>query len=182
MTIVASPDQTCVRRPPVRRVVRRRKASSPSNGSGWQRIPARDGLAARTAPTSGPTTCSGAAKRSKRRRGTVGWRGQLRQEPLDPAGPTDRDLVLLGQLVHAEDGDDVLQVLVPLQDPLDLAGDRGSARRRRTRVEDPGRGGQRVHGRVDALVGDRPLDSWWSRPGGRTWCAAPGRCSRRPGT
>src|SRR5690606_7329392 len=42
--------------------------------------------------------------------------GVLRQEPLDPAGPGDRDLVLLGQLVDPQDRDDVLQFLVALQD------------------------------------------------------------------
>ena len=45
--------------------------------------------------------------------------GVLRQEPLDPAGPGDDDLVLLGQLVDTEDRDDVLQLLVALQDLLD---------------------------------------------------------------
>ena len=34
----------------------------------------------------------------------------------------DRQLVVLGQLVHAEDGDDVLQLLVALQDLLHLRG------------------------------------------------------------
>src|SRR5688500_16678888 len=45
--------------------------------------------------------------------------GVLREEPLDPAGPGDDDLVLLGQLVDTEDRDDVLQLLVALQDLLD---------------------------------------------------------------
>src|SRR5690606_2595180 len=47
----------------------------------------------------------------------------LRQEPLDPASPVHRELVLLGQFVHTEDGDDVLQLLVLLQDPDDLGRD-----------------------------------------------------------
>src|SRR5829696_8608943 len=38
--------------------------------------------------------------------------GVLREEPLDPAGPANEDLVLFGQLVDTEDGDDVLQLLV----------------------------------------------------------------------
>ena len=42
----------------------------------------------------------------------------------------DRQLVVLGQLVDAEDRDDVLQVLVALQDLLHLRGRRCSARRR----------------------------------------------------
>jgi hypothetical protein len=45
--------------------------------------------------------------------------GVLGQEPLDATGSRDDDLVLLGQLVDAEDRDDVLQLLVALQDLLD---------------------------------------------------------------
>src|SRR3984957_6192100 len=47
---------------------------------------------------------------------------RLGQEPLDPPCSLHGDLVLLAELVDAEDGDDVLQLLVPLQDPLHLAG------------------------------------------------------------
>src|SRR6516164_3527568 len=39
---------------------------------------------------------------------------RLRQEALDLAGARDRQLVLFRQLVHAQDGDDVLQRLVTL--------------------------------------------------------------------
>src|SRR3546814_10187968 len=42
----------------------------------------------------------------------------LRQEALDLAGAADGELVLFGQLVHAEDRDDVLKRLVLLQDRL----------------------------------------------------------------
>ena len=38
----------------------------------------------------------------------------------DAPGALDRDLVLFGELVHPEDGDDVLERLVALQDLLDL--------------------------------------------------------------
>src|SRR3712207_8180922 len=37
--------------------------------------------------------------------------------------PVDRDLVLFTELVDAEDGDDVLQLLVPLEDLLHRLGD-----------------------------------------------------------
>jgi hypothetical protein len=40
---------------------------------------------------------------------------RLRQEALDLAGARHRQLVLFRQLVHAENGDDVLQRLVALQ-------------------------------------------------------------------
>ena len=39
----------------------------------------------------------------------------LGQEALDLAGPRNGQLVLLAQLIHAQNGDDVLQVLVVLQ-------------------------------------------------------------------
>src|SRR5262245_59216736 len=47
----------------------------------------------------------------------------LREVALDLARARDRKLVLFRQLVHAQDGDDVLQRLVALQDLLDLARD-----------------------------------------------------------
>src|SRR5258708_24995094 len=43
---------------------------------------------------------------------------RLRQEALDLARARHRDLVLFRELVHAENGDDVLQRLVALQDLL----------------------------------------------------------------
>ena len=43
---------------------------------------------------------------------------RLRKEPLDFSRPGDQHLVLRAQFVHAENCDDVLQVLVPLQDLL----------------------------------------------------------------
>src|SRR4051794_12684543 len=84
----------------------------------------------------------------------LGHVGVLRQEALDPAGPGDDDLVLLRQLIHTEDRDDVLELLVALQDLLDpdraivvvLADVLG--------VEDPRGRRQRVHRRVDAERGD----------------------------
>src|ERR1700710_2894079 len=45
---------------------------------------------------------------------------RLREETLDLAGPRDRLAVLVGELVDTEDGDDVLELLVALQDLLDL--------------------------------------------------------------
>src|SRR5262249_16693507 len=62
-----------------------------------------------------------------------------------------------GQLVHTEDRDDVLQVLVPLKDLLHTAGDGVVLLAHVLGREDPGRGRQRVDRRVDALVRDRAL-------------------------
>ena len=59
----------------------------------------------------------------------LGHEERLRQELLDLAGPAHGHLVLVGELVHAQDGDDVAQVLVALQDLLHLGGRLRSARR-----------------------------------------------------
>src|SRR5918997_2314947 len=40
---------------------------------------------------------------------------RLREEALQPARPANDDLVLLGELIDAKDGDDVLELLVALQ-------------------------------------------------------------------
>src|SRR5579871_6459327 len=53
----------------------------------------------------------------------LGHEEGLREELLDLSRAGDGQLVVLGQLVHPEDGDDVDQLLVLLQDLLDLAGD-----------------------------------------------------------
>src|SRR4249920_2168282 len=47
---------------------------------------------------------------------------RLAEELLDLARAIDRHAVVLAELVHAENGDDVLQVLVLLERLLDLAG------------------------------------------------------------
>ena len=47
---------------------------------------------------------------------------RLGEEALDLAGAADGQLILFRKLVHAEDGDDVLQRLVLLQRLLDAAG------------------------------------------------------------
>src|SRR5690606_19852459 len=85
----------------------------------------------------------------------LGHQHVLRQEPLDPARPVHRDLVLFGQLVHTEDGDDVLQLLVLLQDPDDLGGDPVVLLTDDARLEDGRRGRQRVDRREDALLEHR---------------------------
>ena len=48
---------------------------------------------------------------------------RLREETLDLAGTCHGQLVLFGQLVHAEDGDDVLKRLVLLQHFLNVTRD-----------------------------------------------------------
>jgi hypothetical protein len=92
----------------------------------------------------------------------------------------DDELVLVGEFVHAQDRDDVLEVLVALQDALHAAGDAVVARRRRprerARVEVEV---ERVDGRVDAELGDASARARWWRRGGRRWWPEPGRSGRR---
>src|SRR5688500_18885611 len=53
----------------------------------------------------------------------LGNEERLAEEPLDLAGAGDDQLVFFGEFVHAEDGDDVLEVAVALEHLLDAAGD-----------------------------------------------------------
>ena len=52
-----------------------------------------------------------------------GHEERLAHEALEPARAGDERLVVLRELVDAEDGDDVLEVAVALEDALDLARD-----------------------------------------------------------
>jgi len=76
----------------------------------------------------------------------------LEEEFLDLPGPADEDLVLIGKLVHPQDCDDVLQVLVPLQDPLHLDGDSIVLHSHHLRAQGAGKGLQGVNRRVDPLL------------------------------
>jgi len=75
----------------------------------------------------------------------------LAQEALHLAGAADGPLVLFAQLVHAHDGNDVLQLLVALQHLLDGTGDLVVLLTHDLRAEDAAGGVQRVHSGVDAL-------------------------------
>src|SRR3954452_11126936 len=81
---------------------------------------------------------------------------RLGQEALDLARPLHRDLVLVGELVDAEDRDDVLQLLVALQHLLHLVGDAVVLLADDVRLQDRRGRVERVDGRVDALLRDRP--------------------------
>jgi hypothetical protein len=81
----------------------------------------------------------------------LGDEERLGEKALEAPGPADDDLVLLRELIYAEDGDDVLQLLVALQDVLYLLGHLVVLIADHRRVED-GRGrAQRVDRGVDAL-------------------------------
>ena len=81
----------------------------------------------------------------------------LAEEALDFAGAGDGGFVLGGKLVQAEDGDDVLQILVALQDALDAAGHVVMFLADDFRGERARGGSQRVHGRENAQFGNGPL-------------------------
>mmetsp|Transcript_1202 Transcript_1202/g.3051 ORF Transcript_1202/g.3051 Transcript_1202/m.3051 type:complete len:274 (-) Transcript_1202:907-1728(-) len=80
----------------------------------------------------------------------LGHEEGLRQEALYLPSTRDGQLVLFAQLVHAEDGDDVLERLVVLQDLLGAAGDVVVALPDDRGVQHAGGGVQGVDRRVDA--------------------------------
>src|SRR5699024_1576385 len=80
--------------------------------------------------------------------------GVLRQELLDATSTVDDELVLFAEFVDAEDGDDVLQLLVLLQNRLDLVGHTVVLVTDDQRLEDARGRGQRVDGRVQTARSD----------------------------
>ena len=79
---------------------------------------------------------------------------RLAEEALHLAGTGHGEAVLFGQLVETEDGDDVLQLLVALEDLLHATGDGVVALADDLGLEDRRRRRQRVDRRVDAERGD----------------------------
>src|SRR3954470_17310218 len=88
------------------------------------------------------------ARRAGERLGDV---ERLRQEALDLARALDRHLVLVGELVDAQDRDDVLELLLALEDLLDARGDLVVLLADDVRLEDLRGRVERVDRRVDAL-------------------------------
>src|SRR5215210_6227594 len=88
----------------------------------------------------------------------LGDEERLGEEALEAPGPADDDLVLLRELVYAEDGDDVLQLLVALQDVLDLLGHLVVLVAEHTRVEECRRRAERVDRWIDALGREGPRE------------------------
>ena len=84
------------------------------------------------------------------------WNG-WRQEALDLARALDGQLILFGQLVHAEDGDDVLQRLVALERRLHRARGLVMLLADGARLEHAAGRIERIDGRVDAQLGDRAV-------------------------
>merc|ERR1719230_1595958 len=78
----------------------------------------------------------------------------LRQEPLDLPRSGDLDLVLLRQLVHTQDSNDILEGLVVLQQLLDITGNSVVLGSDDVGVHDTGGGVEGVDGGVDTTLGD----------------------------
>ena len=76
----------------------------------------------------------------------------LRQETLDLAGTLDGKLVSLAQLVHSENGDDVLEGLVLLEHLLDLGGGIVVVLSDDTGIQHTGLGVKGIDGRVDTKL------------------------------
>ena len=79
---------------------------------------------------------------------------RLREESLELPRTGHDQLVLFGELLDTENGDDVLQFLVALQDALDRLGDLVVLLAHHVGVQDPRRRSQRVDGGIDAERGD----------------------------
>src|SRR5262245_58412185 len=103
----------------------------------------------------------------------LGHGERLRQESLDFPSARDGQLVLVRQLLHAQDGDDVLEVLVALQDQLHVACGPVVLGAEHVRVEDSRRRGQRIDRRVNA-----ELREWARQHGGRVKVGEGGRGRR----
>ena len=78
----------------------------------------------------------------------------LREEALDLPRPRHRDLVFVRELVNAQDGDDVLEVFILLQDRLHGSRHVVVLFAHDARVEHARGRSQRVHGRIDAELDD----------------------------
>ncbi len=79
---------------------------------------------------------------------------RLGHELLDLAGTGDGHLVVLGKLVHAKNGNDVLETLVVLEELLDLTGDLVVLVSNDTGVHHTAGGVEGIDGGVDTELGD----------------------------
>ena len=85
-----------------------------------------------------------------------------------------RSFILVAQLLHTEDGDDVLQLLrILLQRLLHAAGDAVVLLADDVRLKDTRGGGERIDRGVDALLGYLTAENGGSVKGGRR--SSPGR-------
>merc|ERR1719242_2848502 len=80
---------------------------------------------------------------------------RLGEESLNLSGSGDLELVLLGQLVHTQDSDDVLERLVVLEQLLDTSSNLVVLTTDDVRVHDTAGGVERIHSRVDTSLSNR---------------------------
>src|ERR1700733_12854785 len=80
---------------------------------------------------------------------------RLRAEPLDGTRSRHRALIVLGELLDAQDRDDVLQVLVALEPLLNAAGYGVVFFADDLRIEDARCRGERIDGGINAELRDR---------------------------
>lgn len=78
----------------------------------------------------------------------------LGEETLDLAGAGDGKLVFLRQLVHTQNGNDILKGLVVLEDLLDTTSNVVVLITNDVRVQDTGGGVERIDGGVDTQLGN----------------------------
>ena len=82
----------------------------------------------------------------------------LREEALHLAGAGDGEFVVFAELVNAQNGDDVLQVAVALQDPLHALRHIVMLLANDARIENARSGSQRIHRRIDSDLRQRPAE------------------------
>merc|ERR1739844_794296 len=80
---------------------------------------------------------------------------RLREESLDLPGPGHLQLVFLGQLVHTEDSNDILERLVVLEDLLHTSGHLVMLATDDVGVHDTAGGVEGIHSGVDSSLGNR---------------------------
>src|SRR3974377_340552 len=83
----------------------------------------------------------------------LGHEEGLREKALNLAGTRHRQLLFFAEFVDAEDGDDVLQVLVALQDFFHRLGGVVVLLADDARIENARGGGEGIDGRIDAELG-----------------------------
>src|SRR5439155_1435827 len=83
-----------------------------------------------------------------------GYEHRLREELFDFPSARDGALVVVGKFFDTENGDDVLQVLIALQNGLDGARDGVVIRAYDTWIENARVAGERIDGRIDTAFDD----------------------------
>ncbi len=79
---------------------------------------------------------------------------RLAEETLDFSGPIDRQFIVRAQLIHPENGNDILQIFVPLQYPLDTTRDIVMLLADKIRRQGLRGRCQRIHCRINSKLGN----------------------------